>query len=97
MVEPGVVDQAQRAWGTAALADRAQGARPRAVRDASLDQAIAEVEQATRRLARYQRKWLRRMPEVVTLDANRPAEEVADEIVALAAQGNVYSSLMKAG
>jgi tRNA dimethylallyltransferase len=50
-------------------------------------QAVAEVVLATRRLARYQRKWLRRMPGVVTLPANRPAEEVADEIVALAGAG----------
>ena len=50
-------------------------------------QAVAEVALATRRLARYQRKWLRRMPGVVTLPANRSAEEVADEIVALASAG----------
>jgi tRNA dimethylallyltransferase len=49
--------------------------------------AVADVTLATRRLARYQRKWLRRMPGVVTLPANRPAEEVADEIVALAGAG----------
>ncbi len=47
-------------------------------------QAIAVVAQATKRLARYQRKWLRRLPAVVTLDARRPAEEIADEISALA-------------
>ena len=37
------------------------------------DEAVAAVAQATRRLARYQRKWMRRMPGVVTLDGNRPA------------------------
>ena len=46
-------------------------------------EAIEAVAQATRRLARYQRKWLRRMPGVTTLDGRRPAEELADEIVAL--------------
>ena len=40
--------------------------------------------QATKRLARYQRKWLRRLPGVATLDACRPVEEIADEISALA-------------
>ena len=39
---------------------------------------------ATRRLARYQRKWLRRLPVAATLDADRPPGEIADEIVALA-------------
>jgi tRNA A37 N6-isopentenylltransferase MiaA len=52
-----------------------------------LDDAVAQVTQATRRLARYQRKWLRRLPGVVTLDGNRPAEEIADEIVALERTG----------
>ena len=52
-----------------------------------LDEAIAAVAQATRRLARYQRKWLRRMPGVVTLDGNRPVEEIADAIVALGRAG----------
>ena len=47
------------------------------------DEAVAAVAQATRRLARYQRKWLRRMPGVVRLDGNRSAAEVADEIIAL--------------
>jgi tRNA dimethylallyltransferase len=48
-----------------------------------VDEAIAAVAQATRRLARYQQKWLRKMPGVVRLDGNRPAAEVADEIIAL--------------
>jgi tRNA dimethylallyltransferase len=47
------------------------------------DEAIAAVAHATRRLARYQQKWLRKMPGVVRLDGNRPAAEVADEIIAL--------------
>jgi tRNA dimethylallyltransferase len=47
------------------------------------EEAVAAVAQATRRLARYQRKWLRKMPGVVRLDGNRPAAEVADEIIAL--------------
>jgi len=47
------------------------------------EEAIAAVAHATRRLARYQQKWLRKMPGVVRLDGNRPAAEVADEIIAL--------------
>ncbi len=49
--------------------------------------AVAAVAQATRRLARYQRKWLRRMPGITTLDGTRPAEELADAIVALGRTG----------
>ena len=51
------------------------------------DEAVAAVALATRRLARYQRKWLRRMPGVTTLDGRRPAEELADEIVSLGRAG----------
>jgi tRNA dimethylallyltransferase len=37
-----------------------------------------------RRLARYQRKWMRRIPGLITVEADRPAEEIADEIVSVA-------------
>ncbi len=50
-------------------------------------EAVESVVAATRRLARYQRKWIRRVPGVVTLAADRPPEELADEIVALAGAG----------
>jgi tRNA dimethylallyltransferase len=50
-------------------------------------EAIEAVAQATRRLARYQRKWLRRLPGAAKLDGSRPAEELADEIVALGRAG----------
>jgi len=47
-------------------------------------EAVDAVVQATRRLARYQRKWIRRLPGVITLDGRQSPEELADEIVALA-------------
>lgn len=83
MVDAGVVDEARRAW-KGPLSDTARkvlGLEQFAT--LSLAEAVEGVSLATRRLARYQRKWLRRMPGVVTLDADRSAEEVADEIVAL--------------
>jgi tRNA A37 N6-isopentenylltransferase MiaA len=83
MVAAGAVEEARRAWaGTVSgTAFRVLGLEEFATLPE--DEAVPAVIQATRRLARYQRKWLRRMPGVVTLDGNRPAEEVADEIVAL--------------
>ncbi len=48
------------------------------------EQAIAEVVLRTRRYAAYQRKWMRRIAGLVSVNANRPAEEVADEIVEVA-------------
>jgi tRNA dimethylallyltransferase len=51
------------------------------------DEAVAATTQATRRLARYQRKWLRRLPGTVRLDGARPAAAIADEILALGRTG----------
>lgn len=50
-------------------------------------EAVESVVAATRKLARYQRKWIRRAPGVVTLAPDRSSEELADEIVALARTG----------
>jgi tRNA dimethylallyltransferase len=54
-------------------------------------EAVAEVARATKRLARYQRKWLRNLHGAVTLDGNRPAEEIADDVVALGRTGECLS------
>lgn len=44
-------------------------------------QAIEALALRTRRFAAYQRKWMRRIPGIVMIDANRPADEVADAIL----------------
>jgi tRNA dimethylallyltransferase len=48
------------------------------------EEAFERVIVRTRRYARYQEKWMRRMPGIVLLDADRSPEEVAREIVARA-------------
>ena len=50
-------------------------------------EAVAATVQSTRRLARYQRKWLRRLAGAVRLDGTRPAAAIADEILALGRTG----------
>jgi tRNA A37 N6-isopentenylltransferase MiaA len=47
------------------------------------EQAIEAIVLRTRRYAAYQRKWLRRIPDLVAVDAARPPGEVAQEIVSL--------------
>jgi tRNA dimethylallyltransferase len=47
------------------------------------EEAIAALVTRTRRYAAYQRKWMRRIPELVPVDGNRPPAEVAQEIVTL--------------
>jgi tRNA dimethylallyltransferase len=48
------------------------------------DEAIEAVAVRTRQYAAYQRKWLRRLEGLVMVAADRPPEETAAEIVALA-------------
>jgi tRNA dimethylallyltransferase len=91
MVEHGVVDEARRAWVAGPSRTAAQVLGLEEFATLPVDEAIERVTQATKRLARYQRKWLRRMPGVVTLDGTRTAEEVAAEIVALERTGEPVS------
>ena len=47
-------------------------------------EAIEALVVRTRRYAAYQRKWMRRVPGLVMVDADRPEGEIADDIVDLA-------------
>lgn len=48
------------------------------------EEAIEAIGVRTRRYAAYQRKWMRRVPGLVMVDADRPPGDIADDIVALA-------------
>jgi tRNA dimethylallyltransferase len=50
------------------------------------EEAIDALIARTRRYAAYQRKWMRRIPGLVPVDAERPPEQVAAEILSLAKQ-----------
>jgi tRNA dimethylallyltransferase len=84
MFEAGVEDEVRRAL----LAEPSTTARKIIGLDevATLprDEAIAAVAARTRRYAAYQRKWLRRLERLAIVAADRPPEETAAEIVALA-------------
>jgi len=91
MAAGGAADEARRAWEKP-LSDTARkvlGLEQFAT--LPLEEAVAEVAEATRRLARYQRKWLRSLRGAVTLAGNRPAEEIADDIIALERAGEHLS------
>lgn len=84
MIEHGVVEEARRAL-TGSVSQTAltvHGLRDFA--ELPLEEAVETYNRRVRRYAAYQRKWMRRIPGVVIIDANRPTTEVADEIVALA-------------
>ena len=91
MAASGAAEEAARAWARplSETARKVLGLEEFATLAAA--DAVERVTLATRRLARYQRKWLRRMPGVVTLDANRPPEEIAADIVALGRTGQHLS------
>jgi len=79
MFEQGVEDEVRAAGD---VAPQVLGLE--AVRTLPRAEAAAELVRATLRVAAYQRKWMRRIPGVVMIDANRPAGEVADAILEVA-------------
>jgi tRNA dimethylallyltransferase len=85
MFERGVEDEVRRALAAGPLSRTAwtiHGLRQLA--ELPPDEARQELVRITRRYARYQRKWMRRIPGLVTVSADRPAGEIADEILEVA-------------
>jgi tRNA dimethylallyltransferase len=80
----GAEEEARRAWRGPLSPTAAKVIGLEAFATLAEEEAVAATVLATKRLARYQRKWLRRLPNAVTLDGRRPPEEIADEISALA-------------
>ena len=69
----GVSSTAAYAHGLADIAEHADD-------EAAIDALVAR----TKRYTAYQRKWMRRIPGLVSLPANRPPGEVADDILEVA-------------
>jgi tRNA dimethylallyltransferase len=84
MFERGVVDEVRnaRAAGISRTAEQALGLEELAT--LSEDEALERMVLRTRRYAAYQRKWMRRIPGVVMIDADRSPDEVADAILKVA-------------
>jgi tRNA dimethylallyltransferase len=80
----GIVEEARAAWAEplSSTARKIMGLEELAT--LTREHAMEVFARRNRQYAAYQRKWMRRIPGVVSVDANRPATEVADEIVALA-------------
>jgi tRNA dimethylallyltransferase len=84
MFDRGVQAEVHRALEQPIAATAGQIIGLRTVAELPPEAAIVELERQTRRYAAYQRKWLRRLPGAVTLRADRPPGEVADEILEVA-------------
>ncbi|HEX6763750.1 MAG TPA: tRNA (adenosine(37)-N6)-dimethylallyltransferase MiaA [Gaiellaceae bacterium] len=87
MVAGGVVEEARAAWAEPRSRTASQVLGLEEFATLPTPSAVERVVQATKRLARYQRKWLRRLPIATTLDGSLPVEELADQIVALERSG----------
>jgi tRNA dimethylallyltransferase len=81
MFEAGVQAEVERALAgpISATARKALGLDE--VASLPTEEAIEAVTRRTRRYAAYQRKWMRRIPGLVSVAGNRPPGEMADEIV----------------
>jgi tRNA dimethylallyltransferase len=84
MIARGVVEEARaaRSGETSLTAEKALGLDELVT--LPLDEARACVVERTRRYAAYQRKWMRRIPGIVLIGADRPAEQVVDAILDVA-------------
>ena len=84
MFDRGVVDEVRRALEgkVSRTAEKALGLRELA--ELGPEEAYAAIVDRTARYAAYQRKWMRRIPGIVIIEADRPPEEVAGEILEVA-------------
>jgi tRNA A37 N6-isopentenylltransferase MiaA len=84
MFEAGVEGEVQNALLESPSATAMKVIGLREVATLPREEAIEALTARTRRYAAYQRKWLRRLQGLVMVAADRPPEETAAEIVALA-------------
>ena len=84
MFVAGVAEEARAALRSpiSSTAEHALGLRD--VAELPGDDALEALITRTRRYAAYQRKWMRRIPGLVSVNADRSSDEVADEIVEVA-------------
>jgi tRNA dimethylallyltransferase len=84
MFERGVEEEVRRALERPLSRTARQVLGLREIAELPREDALEAVVRRTRRYARYQRKWMRRIPGLVTVPANRAPEETADAILEMA-------------
>ncbi len=84
MFEDGVQDEVRSALAGPVSHTARQALGLEEVAELPRDEALAAIVARTRRYAAYQRKWMRRIPGLVMVNADRPTDEVADEIQQMA-------------
>jgi tRNA dimethylallyltransferase len=84
MIGRGVADEVRRAARSPISYTARQALGLDELATLPIDDAREAIVVRTRRYAAYQRKWMRRIPGVVLIHADRPAEEVADAVLDVA-------------
>jgi tRNA dimethylallyltransferase len=84
MFAAGVVDEARGALAGPISSTAVQALGLREVAELPREQAFEALILRTRRYAAYQRKWMRRIPGLVSVNGDRPVDDIAHEIVEVA-------------
>ncbi len=84
MFDAGVVAEARAALAGPISSTAAQALGLRDVAELPHGEALETLVVRTRRYAAYQRKWMRRIPGLVSVNADRPVDDIANEIVEVA-------------
>ena len=84
MFEQGIEEEVHRALAGPVSATALHALGLREIAELPRERAFDALVTRTRRYAAYQRKWMRRIPGVVSVDADRPPGEIADEILEMA-------------
>jgi tRNA dimethylallyltransferase len=84
MFAAGVVEEARAALAGTISSTAVQALGLRDVAELPREEALEALVVRTRRYAAYQRKWMRRIPGLVSVNADRPVDEIAHEIVEMA-------------
>jgi tRNA dimethylallyltransferase len=84
MFAAGVVQEARAALAGPISSTAVQALGLRDVADLPQEEALQAVIVRTSRYAAYQRKWMRRIPGLVSVNADRPVDEITHEIVEMA-------------
>ena len=92
MFAAGVVDEVRAALRGAVSRTAEQALGLREIAELDPEAARAAIVVRTRRYAAYQRKWMRRIPGLVGVDATRTPNEMADAILERAKHGDAWSA-----
>jgi tRNA dimethylallyltransferase len=81
MFEAGVEEEAARAQAAQLSRTASQVIGLRELTELPPKDAMAAISRRTLQYAAYQRKWMRRVPGLITIEADRPADAVAQELL----------------